>query len=174
MGLTIAENMLVHGARHLVFLSRSGASTPTQRQALANFREQGCQADALRCDVTDHAQVASFVAESGQKGWKIKGLVQCAMVLRVSRLYFHSITTTSPALPFPHTISSQHKSSTTNPPSPPPPHPRLLHPPLQHVRYNRQPGASQLRRRQHLRRRHRAPPPLPRPRRNNAEHRSRH
>ena len=84
LGLTIAENMYQHGARHLVLLSRSGASTSRQEEALQRFRDRGCSVDAPKCDVTDALQLESFVKTSKQKGWDIKGVVQCAMVLRVS------------------------------------------------------------------------------------------
>ena len=85
LGLTIAENMFQHGARHLVLLSRSGASTSRQKEALQSFRDRGCTVDAPKCDVTDASQLESFVKGSKEKGWNIKGVVQCAMVLRVSK-----------------------------------------------------------------------------------------
>ncbi|KAM0794178.1 putative polyketide synthase [Usnea florida] len=72
LGLTIAENMYQHGARHLVLLSRSGASTSRQQVALQSFRDRGCTVDAPKCNVTDASQL------------QIKGVVQCAMVLRYS------------------------------------------------------------------------------------------
>ena len=85
LGLTIAENMYQHGARHLVLLSRSGASTSRQQVALQSFRDRGCTVDAPKCDVTDASQPQSFIEASKQDGCRIKGVVQRAMVLRVSK-----------------------------------------------------------------------------------------
>ncbi|MCJ1396149.1 hypothetical protein MMC18_009038 [Xylographa bjoerkii] len=84
LGLTIAENMCQHGARHLVFLSRSGAATLMQQQVLQGFRDRGCKADALKCDVTNELQVELFVETCKANNWQVKGLIQCAMVLRDS------------------------------------------------------------------------------------------
>lgn len=84
LGLEIAQNMVEHGARHLIFLSRSGASTEAQQQALARFEARGCKADALKCDVNDKQKLAEFIESAKVKGWKIKGVVQAAMVMRVS------------------------------------------------------------------------------------------
>ena len=86
LGLTIAENMYQHGARHLVFLSRSGASTSKQQEAVQSFRDRGCKIDTPKCDVTDVSQVESFVDICKQNAWNVKGVVQCAMVLRVRSL----------------------------------------------------------------------------------------
>ncbi|GME50746.1 hypothetical protein HK57_00312 [Neofusicoccum parvum] len=84
LGLTIAENMCSQGARHLVFLSRSGASTMKQQEALESFRSRGCAADAIKCDVTDASQVGELAQTISEKKWKVKGVVQLAMVLRDS------------------------------------------------------------------------------------------
>ncbi|MCJ1251044.1 hypothetical protein MMC30_008275 [Trapelia coarctata] len=84
LGLTIAENMAEHGARHLVLLSRSGVTNSRQREAVERLRQRKCAVDTVNCDVTDTVQVASVIALSKEKGWSIKGLIQCAMVLRDS------------------------------------------------------------------------------------------
>ena len=83
LGLTIAENMFQYGARHLVFLSRSGASTSKQQEAVKSFQDRGCKVDTPKYDVTDASQVESFVEICKQNTWDIKGVIQCAMVLRV-------------------------------------------------------------------------------------------
>ncbi|PLB39701.1 type I polyketide synthase [Aspergillus candidus] len=84
LGLTIADNLWAHGARHLVFLSRSGASSLRQQEALQSLREHGCAVDVVRCDVTDAEQVKALAAQIQEKSWKVKGVVQLAMVLRDS------------------------------------------------------------------------------------------
>lgn len=82
IGRSTAQMMAEHGAKHLVFLSRSGATKTEHHNLLKDLDKLGVRADALVCDATDAAAVASFVALSEKEGWKIKGLIQCAMVLR--------------------------------------------------------------------------------------------
>jgi hypothetical protein len=83
LGLTIADNLCHHGAGHLVFLSRSGASSQRQQEALQSFRTQGCKVDVLKCDVTDQEQVQALATEIREQAWNVRGIVQLAMVLRV-------------------------------------------------------------------------------------------
>jgi NADPH:quinone reductase-like Zn-dependent oxidoreductase len=84
LGLTIAENMVTHGARHLVLLSRSGITNTRQSTGVEELRQRGCVVDTLPCDVTDEEQVKNLVKISQSRRWSVKGLIQCAMVLRVS------------------------------------------------------------------------------------------
>ncbi|KFZ25350.1 hypothetical protein V502_00172 [Pseudogymnoascus sp. VKM F-4520 (FW-2644)] len=84
LGLTIAENMVEHGARHLVFLSRAGVRTDRQRDIIQRLEKKGCAIDTELCDVTEEAQVTHLVDLSTEKGWVIKGLIQCATVLKDS------------------------------------------------------------------------------------------
>lgn len=83
LGANIAESMFKAGARHLVFLSRSGAQTPAHRSLLAGLQERGCRAEAMKCDITDENQMKNLQETSTREGWKIKGCLQLAMVLRV-------------------------------------------------------------------------------------------
>lgn len=87
LGLTIAKNMALHGARHLVILSRSGVANSRQEDALQEIRGLGCRVDTLKCDVTVQAQVEDVVQTCVANGWKLRGVIQCAMVLQVS-LFF--------------------------------------------------------------------------------------
>ncbi|KAL2845869.1 hypothetical protein BJY01DRAFT_263448 [Aspergillus pseudoustus] len=84
LGLTTADNMCSHGAGHLVFLSRSGASSQRQQEALESFRARGCKADVVKCDVTDQEQVRGLAARIREQSWNVRGIIQLAMVLRDS------------------------------------------------------------------------------------------
>lgn len=85
LGLTIADEMAKSGARHLVLLSRSGATTERQHKALASLRDEfHCKVDTPECDITQQAQVDALTATAREQQWKIRGVVQCAMVLRDS------------------------------------------------------------------------------------------
>ena len=83
LGPSLAQTMVDAGARSLAFLSRSGASTQGAKQILNNLRNQGCEAEAFACDVSRREALVDFMKEAHLRGWKIKGLIQCAMVLRV-------------------------------------------------------------------------------------------
>jgi len=86
LGPNIASTMYEAGARHLVFLSRSGARTPEQKAILKKLEAGGCKADALACDVSDVNDMRKAMDLAVKGGWKIKGVIQCAMVLRDSVL----------------------------------------------------------------------------------------
>ncbi|GKT67046.1 PKSN polyketide synthase for alternapyrone biosynthesis [Colletotrichum tofieldiae] len=83
LGLSIADSLITHGARHIVFLSRSGASSLRQKAALKDFNERGCSIETIQCDVTDAVQVELAAQSCKMSGWKVKGIIQCAMVLQV-------------------------------------------------------------------------------------------
>ncbi|CAG9975108.1 unnamed protein product [Clonostachys byssicola] len=79
LGLNIAKTMVAHGAKDLVFLSRSGGSS--SQKELDEFRQQGVRAEAFKCDVTQAFSVASVFQELKTQGRVVKGVIQCAMVL---------------------------------------------------------------------------------------------
>lgn len=82
LGLRIANLMVACGARHLVFLSRSGGSRLGEQ--LQELRNSGCQVDVLKCDVTSLPDMKIAAEAVEKQGKTIKGVIQCAMVLQVS------------------------------------------------------------------------------------------
>ncbi|KAI1811935.1 ketoacyl-synt-domain-containing protein [Poronia punctata] len=82
LGLRIANLMVASGAMHLVFLSRSGHSRLGDQ--LQKLRDRGCQVEILKCDVTSLPDVKRAVETVSKQGRKIKGVIQCAMVLQDS------------------------------------------------------------------------------------------
>ncbi|SMR55841.1 unnamed protein product [Zymoseptoria tritici ST99CH_3D1] len=84
IGRSIAETMFAAGARNISFISRSGAKTEEAKTLLNSLRLRGCNAKAYPCDVSSQAAVAGFVQASLDRGEKIKGVVQAAMVLEDS------------------------------------------------------------------------------------------
>lgn len=91
LGLKIAGMMAAHGAKQLVFLSRSGGEN--KERELESLRSRGVRAQAFKCDVTDALSVA-FVFQKlrSEEKCEIKGIIQCAMVLEVSWLGIESKT----------------------------------------------------------------------------------
>ncbi|KAJ6184264.1 hypothetical protein N7519_005565 [Penicillium mononematosum] len=84
LGPSVAEMMISHGARHLVFLSRSGPKSADAQEHLRRLSGLGCNAEAFACDIGTLSSVESVQQLGAQNGWKIRGVVQCAMVLRDS------------------------------------------------------------------------------------------
>jgi acyl transferase domain-containing protein len=81
LGLEIANLMAESGAKHLVFLTRSGGSN--KEKDLEAFRARGVRAEAYKCDITDSRGVARIFQQLQAEGYVVKGVVQCAMVLEV-------------------------------------------------------------------------------------------
>lgn len=66
------------GARHLIFLSRTGASNEEASQFLESLRENGVHASVVKGDVTSLADVQAAVDTAERP---IKGVVQAALTL---------------------------------------------------------------------------------------------
>ncbi|KAL9578153.1 MAG: hypothetical protein Q9212_005901 [Teloschistes hypoglaucus] len=79
LGLDIANWMVECGAKHLVFLSRSGGSK--NQQDLLKFAERFVRAEAFKCNVNDAASVAKVFDTLKASGRRIAGVIQLAMVL---------------------------------------------------------------------------------------------
>lgn len=84
LGLSLSDDMVESGARHLIFVSRSGATTELQKEHIKKWESRGCMVSDVKCDTTDIAQVQDLVEIAKHNAWNIKGVVQMAMVLRVS------------------------------------------------------------------------------------------
>ncbi|KAK6221501.1 Type I Iterative PKS [Pestalotiopsis sp. IQ-011] len=80
LGLRIGKLMARHGARHVVLLSRSGTRSKYQAD-LDDIASNGCQVEVIRCDVTKASDVTVAIRQLMGARRRIKGLVQCAMVL---------------------------------------------------------------------------------------------
>ncbi|KAM0721832.1 hypothetical protein Q7P37_002757 [Cladosporium fusiforme] len=83
LGRSIAKSLVVNGAKHLVFLSRSGGrSNEEVRTYLQSLMREGAvSAIALACDVADENQLRATLLEISQTSPPIKGVIQAAMVL---------------------------------------------------------------------------------------------
>ena len=79
-GLATAEWLADRGARTLVLVGRSGASSDTGLGSLEALKRRGIDVRAMRADASDQAQLARLLAELRPK-MPIKGIVHAAMVL---------------------------------------------------------------------------------------------
>lgn len=82
IGRSISRIMFDHGAGHIVYVSRSGASTAEAQEFMAEMKADGRRVDAFPCDTANPSAVKAFVHECQARGWNIKGFMQCAMALR--------------------------------------------------------------------------------------------
>lgn len=79
LGRAVSNWLIEHGARHLVFLSRSGGETAEDQAFLEELRSQGCTASAIKGSVSRIADVERAVATAGSF---LKGILNVSMVLR--------------------------------------------------------------------------------------------
>lgn len=83
IGRSIGQWMASRGAKHLVFLSRTGRITEPVQQTLNDLKSKGCQAHIFACDVTDADRVKAVVEKVTNTLPPIKGCIQGSMVIRV-------------------------------------------------------------------------------------------
>ncbi|AKT40701.1 type I polyketide synthase [Chondromyces crocatus] len=81
LGLSIARWMVDQGARHLVLLGRSGATTPEQHAALAALAEAGASVRVAQADVQDATQLGQLLDDLRATLPPLRGIVHAAGVL---------------------------------------------------------------------------------------------
>lgn len=86
IGRSLALMLHAHGARNLAFISKSGDAKEPAQIFLRHLRGIECNANAYACDISDREQLSKVLEECGREMPPIKGLIQCAMNLRVSSL----------------------------------------------------------------------------------------
>ncbi|KAJ4413900.1 Type I Iterative PKS [Gnomoniopsis sp. IMI 355080] len=81
LGRSFSEWAVSRGARHLIYLSRSGGYNPEAQSLLSSLAARGIDATVIRGDVTRLADVQAAVAAATAKGRPVKGVVQGALTL---------------------------------------------------------------------------------------------
>lgn len=79
LGRTLAEWMVRKGARHLAFLSRSGANRADAKSTVDWLKARNVQISVYRGDVTNYADVQACIVSCGRE---LAGIFQAAMVLQ--------------------------------------------------------------------------------------------
>ncbi|KAJ5490132.1 Acyl transferase/acyl hydrolase/lysophospholipase [Penicillium expansum] len=82
LGLALADTLVQSGARHLVFLGRSGGTQPSQQLSLDLLRDRGCRIDVLRCDISQQGDIDHLSYKIRSKSWTVAGVIQCTTVLK--------------------------------------------------------------------------------------------
>ncbi|MEW5983053.1 MAG: type I polyketide synthase [Acidobacteriota bacterium] len=80
-GLEIARWMVGQGARHLVLVSRSGASTAEARDAVARMTQAGAEVAVFAADVGQAEDVHRMIGRIAETMPPLRGIVHGAMVL---------------------------------------------------------------------------------------------
>jgi NADPH:quinone reductase-like Zn-dependent oxidoreductase len=81
IGRSITDLFVAHGARNIAFVSRSATKSKYQ-QYLDDLKARGVDARTFSSDISSEEDVARMMDACSQQMPPIKGLVQCAMVLR--------------------------------------------------------------------------------------------
>lgn len=84
IGRSIGQWMASRGAKHIVFLSRTGNVNEPVQKMIDDLKSKGCEAHIFACDVSNSERVKAVVEEVTRTLPPIKGCVQGSMVLRVS------------------------------------------------------------------------------------------
>lgn len=82
LGRGIAQMLVNNGARRLCFLSRSGAKSAAAQKALQDLESCDVQAWVYACDIADPESVRDALEACSSQLGRIRGVIQCAMVLR--------------------------------------------------------------------------------------------
>lgn len=83
LGRRIALWMASRGAKYLVLLSRSGASSDKATAFVTELKAMGANVTAPACDITDELALSKFLAACQNTLPPIKGCIQGSMVLQV-------------------------------------------------------------------------------------------
>jgi NAD(P)-dependent dehydrogenase (short-subunit alcohol dehydrogenase family) len=86
LGRAIALWMVHHGARAIIFASPSGAAKPEANDTVRALEEQGTLVSVFNCDVSDVKRLDTVIHQASQSMPPIRGVIQMAMVMRVSTL----------------------------------------------------------------------------------------
>jgi NADPH:quinone reductase-like Zn-dependent oxidoreductase/SAM-dependent methyltransferase len=84
LGRSLARWMASRGAKNLIFLSRSLASTPEKREMVADLERIGCRVIDHACDVSAITTLKPLMDGHFSYLPPIKGCIQASMVLKVS------------------------------------------------------------------------------------------
>lgn len=96
MGQVIAQWAVDRGARNLIIMSRSIASSNDAIEISKQLEANGCKVKLCSCDATDGGSLSEALAECRRDMPPIRGVIQGAVVLDVryedTFLFLHTIT----------------------------------------------------------------------------------
>lgn len=81
-----------HGARNILSISRSNPQHQQIQDFIREMEAKGVRLIAKKCDITSEGELASVIKDVAQGGLPpIRGVVQSAMVLKVSTAYARNL-----------------------------------------------------------------------------------
>ena len=92
LGRSIATWMVERGARHLIFLSRSGEDNRGSAEIARELENIGPVPKIFRCDITRHEDLLPVI-EGISRRLPVKGVIHAAMVEGVSLVPFLVLST---------------------------------------------------------------------------------
>lgn len=85
LGRSLARWMASRGAKHFIFLSRSGRITEPVESMIADLKNLACGVHIFSCDVVDAERLRDVIQECSRSLPPIKGCIQGSMALQVGR-----------------------------------------------------------------------------------------
>lgn len=82
LGRNIATFLVELGARHICFLSRSPTASEDTETFLSELRRRQVSVSAYQCDISEMRSLRATLQQCRREHPPIKGIIQCAMVLR--------------------------------------------------------------------------------------------
>src|SRR5271169_5663950 len=79
LGRSISRWMISNGARNLIFVSRSGASSPEAIKHVNELTTAGVRVQVLSCDIVDEQKFALSLSLALKTMPPIRGVIQAAM-----------------------------------------------------------------------------------------------
>ncbi|KAL8846747.1 MAG: hypothetical protein Q9221_008190 [Calogaya cf. arnoldii] len=83
LGRSAAKWLASRGARYLILLSRSGATSETSVELINKLRIMGVQVEAPACDITVLAALSATLSKCAENMPPVRGVIQASMVLQV-------------------------------------------------------------------------------------------
>ena len=76
--------MIQHGAKNLIFASRSGLAKQSAQDVVEHLKNEGANVAVYSCDVSDKRQLSSMLTQCKNEMPPIRGVIQAAMVIQNS------------------------------------------------------------------------------------------
>ncbi|KAL7775796.1 hypothetical protein CFE70_009640 [Pyrenophora teres f. teres 0-1] len=112
LGRSIAHWLVKHGAKNLIFISRSGAASSSAQAFISSLHSSHIRTAILQCDISDCLELSDQLATTLKTFPPIKGIIQGAMTLNDS--LFTTMTSTQwTSTIFPKVYGSKNLHDTT-------------------------------------------------------------
>lgn len=86
IGRSISQWIVRKGAKNLILLSRGAASQPNSRAFIDELGATGCKIMIRNCDIAERSDLARVISDCAKEMPPVRGVIQGAMVLRVSQI----------------------------------------------------------------------------------------